>query len=78
MVHDVHRLACLGVRLTNFEDGGGSVQNGSKSSLGSDVKAKKKNDPNLVELKKMILEKSAGHSPKMEKECFDIKDGCVF
>ncbi|WMV37491.1 hypothetical protein MTR67_030876 [Solanum verrucosum] len=53
----VHRLAQLEVSLVNSEDGGVIVQNESKSSHVTDVKESQENDPNLVELKKVVLEK---------------------
>ncbi|WMV08732.1 hypothetical protein MTR67_002117 [Solanum verrucosum] len=58
LVRDVHRLARLGVQLVDSTKGGVMVHNGSKSSLVSDVKAKKCLDPTLVELKEVVLKKS--------------------
>ncbi|WMV14241.1 hypothetical protein MTR67_007626 [Solanum verrucosum] len=40
LVRDVHRFTQLGVCLVDFNEGGVIVQNGLKSSLLSDVKAK--------------------------------------
>ncbi|WMV29849.1 hypothetical protein MTR67_023234 [Solanum verrucosum] len=40
LTKDVHRLACLGVRLMSISDGGVTVQNGSESSLLVEVKEK--------------------------------------
>jgi len=48
---DVHRLALLGVSLTNTSDGGMIVQNRSESSLVVKVKKKQDSDPILLELK---------------------------
>ncbi|XP_055824856.1 uncharacterized protein LOC129893359 [Solanum dulcamara] len=45
------------VHLVNFEDGGFVVQNGSRSSLVSDVKEKQDKDLTLVELKKVVAKK---------------------
>ncbi|WMV37367.1 hypothetical protein MTR67_030752 [Solanum verrucosum] len=53
----VHRLARLGICLVDSEDGGIIVQNGSKSSLISDVKAKQYLDPTMVKLKKEVSKK---------------------
>ena len=47
---DVHRLALLGVSLTNTLDGGVIVQNRSESSLVVKVKEKQDSDPILLEL----------------------------
>ena len=38
LAKDVHRLACLGVRLMNSTEGGIVVMNGAESSLVSEVK----------------------------------------
>ena len=40
LAKDVHRLACLGVRLIDFTEGGIVVTNGAESSLVSEVKEK--------------------------------------
>ncbi|WMV37347.1 hypothetical protein MTR67_030732 [Solanum verrucosum] len=58
LVHDVGRLAQLGVHLVGSNEGGIVLHNDSESSFVSDVKAKQDLDPTLVELKKSILEKS--------------------
>lgn len=55
---DVHRFSHLEVQLMDSKDGDVIVQNGSESSLMNDVKAKQNNDLVLVELKKVVLEKS--------------------
>ena len=41
LVKDVHRLARLGVHLMSISDNGVIVHNGTKSSLGVEVKEKK-------------------------------------
>lgn len=41
LVKEVHRLARLGIRLSDFNGGSNLVQNGSKSSFIKDEKAKK-------------------------------------
>ncbi|WMV58686.1 hypothetical protein MTR67_052071 [Solanum verrucosum] len=51
LAKDVHRLACLGVRLMSISDGGVTVQNGAESSLVVRVKEKQDNDSILLELK---------------------------
>ena len=51
LAQDVHKLACLGVRLMSISDGGVTVQNGAKSSLVVKVKKKQDSDPILLELK---------------------------
>ncbi|WMV50610.1 hypothetical protein MTR67_043995, partial [Solanum verrucosum] len=56
LVCDIHRLDRLGVFLVDSEDSGIIIQNGSESSIVSDVKAKKDLDPTTVELKKAIYE----------------------
>ena len=58
LVKDVHRLAHLGVRLVDTNDGKVLVQKGSQSSLVNDVKAKQDLDPKLVELKKLVVERT--------------------
>ncbi|WMV46713.1 hypothetical protein MTR67_040098 [Solanum verrucosum] len=54
LVCDAHRLAWLGVHLDECNEGGMIVQNGSKSSLVSNVKAKQDLDPIMVYLKKLV------------------------
>ena len=51
LVKDVHRLACLGVRLIIISDNGVTVQNGAESSLVVEVKEKQERDPIFLELK---------------------------
>ncbi|PHU19290.1 hypothetical protein BC332_10441 [Capsicum chinense] len=51
MVKDVHRLANLGVRLLDFEDGGVVVHDIYKSSLCGEVKEKQAGDPILIQIK---------------------------
>lgn len=46
----------MGVRLACFENG--VVRNDLESSLVMNVKAKQGDDPNLVELKKEVVEKA--------------------
>ena len=58
LVKDVHRLACLGVRLKYSPNSGFMVHNNSESSLMVVVKSKKHLDPLLMELKKSVLSKS--------------------
>jgi len=57
LVRDVCRFANLGVRLVDSTKCGVMVQNGSKSSFLSDVKAKQCVDPILVELKEAVVKK---------------------
>ncbi|WMV29614.1 hypothetical protein MTR67_022999 [Solanum verrucosum] len=58
LVQDLHRLSRLGVCLVDSNESGVIVQNGSESSLVSDVKAKQ--DLNLVwmDLKKSVSKKN--------------------
>ncbi|XP_069145971.1 uncharacterized protein [Solanum lycopersicum] len=58
LVHDVHRLARLGVQLVDSPKGGVMIQHGSESSLVIHVKSKQHLDPILMELKKFVLKKS--------------------
>ncbi|WMV08741.1 hypothetical protein MTR67_002126 [Solanum verrucosum] len=58
LVCDVHRLARLGVLLVDSNEGGLYVQNCSESFFVSDVKVKKDLDPDMVDLKKSVSEKS--------------------
>ncbi|WMV33494.1 hypothetical protein MTR67_026879, partial [Solanum verrucosum] len=58
LVHDVHRLARLGVQLVDSTKGGVMFHNGSESSFVMDVKAKQDLDLILVELKEAVLKKS--------------------
>ena len=51
LAKDVHRLACLGVRLIDFTEGDIMVINGAESSLVSEVKQKQDQDPILLDLK---------------------------
>ncbi|KAH0679995.1 hypothetical protein KY290_022105 [Solanum tuberosum] len=51
LAKDVHRLACLRVRLKDSTEGGIVVTNGAESSLVSEVKEKKDQDPILLDLK---------------------------
>ncbi|KAG5608140.1 hypothetical protein H5410_019421 [Solanum commersonii] len=47
LAKDVHRFARLGVRLMDSKEGGVVVTNGAESSLVSEVKDKKDQDPIL-------------------------------
>src|SRR5687767_14614162 len=58
LVNDVHRLAHLGVRLVDANDGKVLITKGSQSSLVNDVKAKQELDPKLVELKELVVKKN--------------------
>ncbi|KAH0773702.1 hypothetical protein KY290_010839 [Solanum tuberosum] len=58
LVHDVHRLARLGVQLVDSTKGGVMVHHNSKSSFVVDVKSKQHLDPILMELKESVLGKS--------------------
>src|SRR5688572_584478 len=69
LVRDVHRLAHLGVRLMDTNDGKVLVQKGFESSLVHDVKIKQDLDPKLVELKKLVVEKNI--------EAFSLKEDGV-
>ena len=51
LAKDMHRLARLGVQLIDFTEGEIVVTNGVESSLVSEVKGKKDQDPILLELK---------------------------
>nr|XP_016491575.1 PREDICTED: uncharacterized protein LOC107811203 [Nicotiana tabacum] len=54
MMKEVHRLASLGVRLLDSEDGGVVLQNRAESSLVAEVKEKQFSDPYLLKLKEGI------------------------
>ncbi|XP_019238505.1 PREDICTED: uncharacterized protein LOC109218581 [Nicotiana attenuata] len=54
MMKEVHRLASLGVRLLDFEDGGVVLQNRAESSLVTEVKETQFSDPYLLQLKEGI------------------------
>ncbi|WMV30457.1 hypothetical protein MTR67_023842, partial [Solanum verrucosum] len=58
LVHEVHRLARLGVQVVDSTKGGVMVHNGSESSFVMNVKSKQGLDPLLVELKESVLKKS--------------------
>jgi len=58
LVHEVHRLARLGVQLIDFPKGGVMVHNGSESSFVIVVKSKQDLDPLLMELKESVLNRS--------------------
>ena len=52
LAREVHRLASLGVRLANADDGSMLVLDASESSLVVEVKEKQDRDPFLLKLKK--------------------------
>ena len=54
MVKDIHRLANLGVRLLDSEEGGVIVHDLAKSSLCAEVKEKQVEDPILIQIKKDV------------------------
>ncbi|XP_075103947.1 uncharacterized protein LOC142178428 [Nicotiana tabacum] len=54
MIKEVHRLANLGVRLLDSEDGGIVLQNRAESSLVAEVKEKQFSDSYLLQLKEGI------------------------
>ncbi|XP_070046801.1 uncharacterized protein [Nicotiana tomentosiformis] len=54
LAKEVHRLASLGVRLTDSSEGRDIVQNRAESSLVVEVKEKQYDDPLLVQLKEGI------------------------
>ena len=54
---DIHRLACLGVRLEDSPNGGFVVHHNSDSSLVVEVKSKQYLDPLLFELNESVLGK---------------------
>ncbi|KAH0636311.1 hypothetical protein KY290_036738 [Solanum tuberosum] len=54
LAKDVHRLAILGVRLMESNEGGVVVMNGAGSSLVSEVKEKQDQDPIWLELKENV------------------------
>ena len=56
MAREVHRLARLGVRLEEVDNGGIVVVDGSKSSLVDEAKAKQDLEPSLLELKALVKE----------------------
>ncbi|WMV29153.1 hypothetical protein MTR67_022538 [Solanum verrucosum] len=58
LVHDVHRLARLGVQLVDSTKGGFMVHHSSESSVVVDVKSKQHLDPILMKLKESVLNKS--------------------
>ena len=51
LVKDVHRFACLGVRLMSISNSSVTVKNGEESSFIVEVKAKQESDPIFIELK---------------------------
>ena len=57
LVKDVHRLACLGLRLEDSPNCGLMFHNNSESSLVFEVKYKQHLDKLLMELKVSVLEK---------------------
>ncbi|KAH0633114.1 hypothetical protein KY284_035900 [Solanum tuberosum] len=57
LIHEVHRLARLGVQLVNSTKGGVMVHNGSESSFVMYVKSRQDLDFLLVELKESVLKK---------------------
>ena len=57
LVKDVHRLACLDVRLEDFPNGVVVVHHNSKSSVVVVVKSKKQLDPLLIDLKESVIGK---------------------
>jgi len=78
LVCDVHRLARLGVHLVDFNEGVVIIQNGSKLSLVSYVKAKQDLDPIIIELKQSFLKKPFRLSPKGNMVFFVTKVDYVF
>ncbi|WMV29831.1 hypothetical protein MTR67_023216, partial [Solanum verrucosum] len=54
LVKYVHRVACLGVGLTDMSDGGVIFQNSSESSLLVEVEKKQGSDPILLQLKGIV------------------------
>ncbi|KAH0633358.1 hypothetical protein KY284_036144 [Solanum tuberosum] len=54
LAKNVHRLARLGVRLMDSNEGGVVVMNGDESSLVSEVKEKQDKDPICLELKENV------------------------
>ncbi|XP_070020618.1 uncharacterized protein [Nicotiana sylvestris] len=54
MIKEIHRLANLGVRLLDSEDGGVVLQNKAESSLVDEVKEKQFSDPYLLQLNEGI------------------------
>ncbi|XP_070057562.1 uncharacterized protein [Nicotiana tomentosiformis] len=71
LAKEVHRLASLGVRLTDSSEGGVIVQNRAESSLVVEVKYKQYNDPLLVQLKEGI------HKHKTMAFSLGIDDGTL-
>lgn len=57
LMKDIYQLAQLGVRLSDSNEGGILIHNGSKSSLVVGVKVKQNLDQTLVELKKLKVYK---------------------
>lgn len=57
LAKDVHQFYCLGVSLSDSNEGGILVHNGSESALVVDVKENQYMDSNSVELKKLVTER---------------------
>ena len=60
---DVHRLACLGLRLEDSPNCGLMFHNNSESSLVVELKSKKHLDKSLMEFKERSLASLMKHSP---------------
>ncbi|XP_070020807.1 uncharacterized protein [Nicotiana sylvestris] len=54
LTREINQLACLGVRLVEFVNGGVVLQNTAKSSLIAEVNERQYEDPELVELRKRV------------------------
>ncbi|XP_055826339.1 uncharacterized protein LOC129894704 [Solanum dulcamara] len=57
LVHEIHQLASLGVRLANSEDTGISIRDVAESSLMEEVKRRQFEDPNLLQYKNVAFNK---------------------
>ncbi|XP_070055044.1 uncharacterized protein [Nicotiana tomentosiformis] len=53
---ELHQLACLEVRLVDFDDGGVVLQNTAKSYIIAEVKERQCEDLELVKLRECILQ----------------------
>ncbi|XP_070039532.1 uncharacterized protein [Nicotiana tomentosiformis] len=75
---EVHRLACLGVRLVDSSEGGGNVHNRAESSLVVEVKEKQYNYPLLAQLKEGIHKhKTMAFSLGMGDAQRIVEKGCL-
>ncbi|XP_070007835.1 uncharacterized protein [Nicotiana sylvestris] len=70
LTKEIHQLACLGVRLVDYGNGGVVLQNAAKSSLIVEVKERQYKDPELVKLRERV--------PQQKKSLLELKrDGVL-